>query len=472
MVDTPEFIPKKVLGVGLGKLTKAELLRLCERLCEIAVCQSGENGFRGGFRPGNIYLSDNDIAVGPADKAGEDGWTKDELEYMAPEVFWNGSKGPRADVYSIGLILYVGLNCGNVPFVPMADYNPTPDDRANALRRRMNGEEIPLPVDIDEELGSLVEKAISFNEAERFKDALELLNAIKIYCGEETVSEVPKGSCPEFEVCTLSSSSEKPAPEKEPAPEAKPAPEVKKEAKPAPEVKEAAKPDKASEPKDEASEPVQLKEKKRPTKYEKKSAKVRVVTIISIVLVLCAAAAVSELCHFTSFGLIPDSWKQSPAPVTTEVPLPSTPPTSPPSASVEPTPVTPVFELIEDDLSWGDAEMACRDMGGHLATISCEADYRAICKLLESTDAKYVWIGCYRSNTGVLTWTSDAKVDYYLWAPGEPSKVDSYDGTSENYIMLVRQTDGTWLYNDSRMDPFADYAKFYTGKMAYICQHG
>ena len=80
MANNPVFDPEKALGSGLGKLTRDELLSLVKSLCEIAVAQSDENRFRGGFRPGNINFSADGVTVGPADKAGEDGWTKDELE--------------------------------------------------------------------------------------------------------------------------------------------------------------------------------------------------------------------------------------------------------------------------------------------------------------------------------------------------------------------------------------------------------
>ena len=120
MADNTVADTGRVLGSSLGKLTQKELLFLVRRLCEIAAEQCNENGFRGGFRPGNIFISGSSITVGPADKAGEDGWTKDMLEYMAPEIFWNGKKTSRADVYSIGLVLYSVYNHGLMPFWPAA----------------------------------------------------------------------------------------------------------------------------------------------------------------------------------------------------------------------------------------------------------------------------------------------------------------------------------------------------------------
>ena len=192
MADNTVISTEKALGANLGKLTQKELLCLLRRLCETAVSQCGENGFRGGFRPGNIFIADGKVTVGPADKAGEDGWTKDELEYMAPEVFWNGKKTAKADVYSIGLIMFVGLNCGNVPFVPMADYKPTPEMRANALRTRMNGEPVVLPDSVDVKLRNICQKAVAFDVDERYEDAGEFLAALRAYSTEEcALGEAP-----------------------------------------------------------------------------------------------------------------------------------------------------------------------------------------------------------------------------------------------------------------------------------------
>ena len=58
---------------------------------------------------------------------------------------------------------------------------------------------------------------------------------------------------------------------------------------------------------------------------------------------------------------------------------------------------------------------------------------------------RYVWIGAYRGDDGQMKWIDGQSSDFYAWAQGEPSGTDSYDGATENYIMLVKQADGTWL---------------------------
>ena len=465
MANNPVFDPEKALGSALGKLTRDELLSLVKSLCEIAVAQSDENRFRGGFRPGNINFSADGVTVGPADKAGEDGWTKDELEFMAPEVFWNGRKSESADVYSIGLILFVGLNCGNVPFVPMADYKPTPEVRANALRARMNGKKVVLSNPEDKELAAIAEKAVCFAEEDRYADPLELLNVLRAYCGEEPVTKIDR--LPPTVVKTAEPVIE----------DKKPEPPKKSEPKPAPE---------SEKPKEKAPEEPPKRRKRhkyvKVTDYMRHSRKVRDRTLLIIAIILCISTVIGENPETSAklFNSAKDAVVSlaeritaKPEPTPTPEPTVEVTPTVQPTPEPTPTPTAaPTLEFFIEDVSWDTAEAKCREMGGHLVTIKDEADYQYVCNMLSDTSAKYVWIGCYRNSEGELTWTSGETVDYYNWAGGEPSKYDAYDGAHEDYVMLVRQYDGTWKYNDSRMDPLADYALYYSGNIAYICQHG
>ena len=153
-------------------------------------------------------------------------------------------------------------------------------------------------------------------------------------------------------------------------------------------------------------------------------------------------------------------------------------PSTQPSESVTPTvqpssePVAHSYEVIVGDLSWDEAELACIEKGGHLVTINSQDEYDTVCAMLRDYNVKYVWIGCYRDPAGLMTLTSGPGGDVEFWRRGEPSMTDSYDGAEENYIMMVRQPDDSWLYNDSRMNPLEKYRKYYTGKMAYICEYG
>lgn len=445
MAENPVFDPKKLLGGDLAKYEPAQLLELVKKLCRIAASECGENGFRGGFRPGNIYIADDGrVAVGPAGKAGEEGWTKLELEFMAPEMFWSGEKSAAADVYSIGLIMYAGLNGGRLPFMPDSD-EPGAEERVKALRTRMNGSIPPVPEGVDDKLAAILRCALAFDIRKRYEDSVQLLKALWDYCGDEP-EELPERAEPPLAV-----------PVKEP--ESKPEPEPEKKPEPPKKPDEEPKPEPEAKQESPAKPPMNI--------HQRRSAVVSCVTLAVIALLLTAAGFAGKYIDLS----LPEPTVPTPEPTAVVTPEPT--PTPAPTPEPTPTPQPEKhYSLYVEDVSWDVAEQKCMALGGHLATIGSAEEYAAICRLLQDTDAKYVWIGCYRSSDGVLKWAGGESTEYFNWAPGEPSCTDSYDGAAEDYIMLVKQPDGTWLYNDSRMDPMTDYSRFYSGKLAYICQLG
>ena len=453
MAENPVFDPKKLLGGDLGKYEPAQLLELVKKLCKIAASECGEDGFRGGFRPGNIYIADDGrVAVGPAGKAGEEGWTKLELEFMAPEMFWSGEKSAAADVYSIGLIMYAGLNEGRLPFMPESG-EPSAEERVNALRTRMNGSIPPAPDGIDEKLAAILRRALAFDIQKRYENSVQLLKELWDYCGDEP-EELPERAQPPITV-----------PVKEPEPKPEPVPEKKTETEKKPEPSKKPVAECKPEPETKQERPV----KPSVNIHQRRSGVVSCVTLAVIALLLAAAGFAGKYIDLS----LPEPAAPTPAPSAAVTPEPEPTPTPTPTPGPTPTPQPEKhFSLYVEDVSWDVAEQKCMTLGGHLATIGSAEDYARICELLKDTDAKYVWIGCYRSSDGVMKWSGGESSEYFNWAYGEPSCTDSYDGAAEDYVMLVKQPDGTWLYNDSRMDPMSDYSRFYSGKLAYICQMG
>lgn len=455
MADKVVFDPQKLQSGSLVDCQEQQLLELAKKLCRIAAEECGENGFRGGIRPGNIYVAeDGRVKVGKAGKAGENGWTKLELEYMAPEVFWNGEESAAADVYAIALIVYVGLNGGKLPFADETE--PNAEKRAHALRRRMSGDSFPMPEGVPDKLLAILKRALAFEPDNRYENSYEMLKALWEYCGDEPEEIKPASKAPEL----CEEPKPQSEPEKQPKPEPKKAPvkNEKPKAAPTPKTQEA--------PKKAEAEPALPKQTRNI--HEKRAAKRSAVTLAVITLLLVGVG----------FGRSSISFDATPPAVQTQAPEPTAQPTTPPSAAPTETPepskapAEVQYMLYSEDVSWDEAERRCTELGGHLATIKDAADYEKLCQLLADSNAQYVWIGAYRGDDGQIKWLDGKEHDFYVWAQGEPSMTDSYDGAAENYIMLVKQTDGTWLYNDSRPDPMAQYSRFYSGKIAYICQIG
>lgn len=467
MADKVVFDPQKLQSGSLVDCQEQQLLELAKKLCRIAAEECGENGFRGGIRPGNIYVAeDGRVKVGKAGKAGENGWTKLELEYMAPEVFWNGEESAAADVYAIALIVYVGLNGGKLPFADETE--PNAEKRAHALRRRMSGDSFPMPEGVPDKLLAILKRALAFEPDNRYENSYEMLKALWEYCGDEPEEIKPASKAPEL--C------EEPKPQSEPEkqPESEPKPELEKQPKPEPKKapvknekpKAAPTPKTQEAPKKAEAEPALPKQMRNI--HEKRAAKRSAVTLAVITLLLVGVGLGRSSIRFDA----------TPPAVQTQAPEPTAQPTTPPSAAPTETPepskapAEVQYMLYSEDVSWDEAERRCTELGGHLATIKDAADYEKLCQLLADSNAQYVWIGAYRGDDGQIKWLDGKEHDFYAWAQGEPSMTDSYDGAAENYIMLVKQADGTWLYNDSRPDPMAQYSRFYSGKIAYICQIG
>ncbi|MGN1014224.1 MAG: leucine-rich repeat protein [Butyricicoccus sp.] len=98
--------------------------------------------------------------------------------YAAPEITDKNSAryGARADLYSLGLVLYQQANSGWLPFItaelPRSQWK-------DAVNRRNRGDEIPLPGGVSEELGKVIVKACAFRPEDRFGSAQEMYYALQ-----------------------------------------------------------------------------------------------------------------------------------------------------------------------------------------------------------------------------------------------------------------------------------------------------
>lgn len=233
------FDPACCLGERLQTLSRAELTALAETICRILT----ERGtYHGGIRPDNISRAeDGTVGLGAPARTDTKDWTTEELEFMAPEVFWSGSLDASADVYSLGLLLYAGVMGGHLPFYP-DDRAPQPEDMAAALRRRMNGEALPLARKAGRDLAQIIARATQCKPADRYATPAELCAALEQYDAEQrrnvpTAQEMfnkPEQELSEVERMMLSILAEEaaaPVPEAEPEIAAEPEPEAESDLK-------------------------------------------------------------------------------------------------------------------------------------------------------------------------------------------------------------------------------------------------
>lgn len=257
------FDPACCLGERLQTLSRAELTALAETICRIL---TERGAYHGGIRPDNISRAgDGTVGLGAPARTDTKDWTTEELEFMAPEVFWSGSLDASADVYSLGLLLYAGVMGGRLPFYP-DDRAPQPEDMAAALRRRMNGEALPLARKAGRDLAQIIARATQCRPVDRYATPAELCAALEQYDAEQrrnvpTAQEMfnkPEQELSEVERMMLSILAEEaaaPVPEAEPEEKTEPEAEVEAEAEAEAKIEAAAEPEAEAEPEADAGTP-------------------------------------------------------------------------------------------------------------------------------------------------------------------------------------------------------------------------
>lgn len=164
------------------KLSDKDIVKLGMDLCSALRTCEKHNIIHRDIKPDNIFVTaDGDFKLGDfgvartMEKTMSAMSQKGTYTYMAPEVYYGKSYDKTVDIYSLGLVLYQLLNGNRAPFLPLA---PTPikfSDRENALKKRMNGENVP-PLSIgNTKLNEIVLKACSFASENRYKTAEAML---------------------------------------------------------------------------------------------------------------------------------------------------------------------------------------------------------------------------------------------------------------------------------------------------------
>ena len=464
MAETNRFDPERPLGAGIGRLGREELIRLALALC--AAAQGSEGGAHGCIHPMNISLTPEGAALGPKAGHAPGDYSTDELEYMAPELFWDRELSSAADVYSIGLVLYAGVTGGRLPFFPCGPESITNEQRAAALRRRLNGEAVAVPPVAGEKLGEVLKKALAFDRAERYANTAELAADLKDCVGEGDAAAMAAFGKSERElsevertmagiIASFDGDAAPAAPAETPAAPS-PAPE-----KP-PEVEYRV--DKGFEQRPQKKAAPEKPPKRQPPR--KRGALYAVLAICVVVVI--AALVVNAVWGLPGGG---EDEAVSPSPSASAEPSPTPTPAPTPTPTPTPTPEPEsTYQLFIEDVTWEEARDLCEEKGGHLVTVSDADELEKVTGLAETYGVSLVWIGFYRGQDGEIHWLNGEDIDYYIWGDGEPSGHDT-DGAAEDYGLLW-QTDSGWIYNDSRNDPISAYPGIYSGNIAYICEYG
>lgn len=179
-------------GVGLKLLIKMELLTdlntYCRKhgftrqnviqlgidiCCALETCRKTHVIHRD-IKPANLFVSaDGKYKLGDfgvakqLEQTGYAGSKQGTILYMAPEVYKNQNYDGRADMYSLGLVMYQLLNNGQLPF---ATDEFDAQSQNEALTRRMRGEPLPLPALETGTLAQIVCHACEPDYRDRYAD--------------------------------------------------------------------------------------------------------------------------------------------------------------------------------------------------------------------------------------------------------------------------------------------------------------
>lgn len=435
--------------------TPREVIELGINICSAVQTSCDEKNFRGSIWPGNITVNGTMPTLGPARGISITNMTPEELEYIAPEQFWNGENSPESDVYSIGLILYTLLNNGFMPFFDQT-VEQTAEERAAAMQKRMNGHVPAYPATASRELGDVVLKAISFKKGDRYVDAAALQTALE---------SLPEGAAVPAAVPLVPMTKE----------EVKAAKSYKvdkdfEETTPIKPVKKtrAAKKEKIEGTVPEDTDPVEFR---KPTsrRWGWVGPVVAAVAVVAVMLFLLRGCEDDNVIDpATTTPPVADATPNVTPEITPPVETPNNSEETPPVVTEEPT--EPRYEVLVEDVSWEEAKARCEELGGHLATVSGSRELNEIIALIEESGAKYIWLGSYRGADGMWYNVTGEAMTFASWDNGEPSVKDT-DGTPEDYLMMWYSADiGAWLYNDMRNDPVSLLPGIFSGKVAFVCQ--
>ena len=532
-MSSPSFEPEKALGKKLTEMDKQELCAFISDLCRSIVAEVGTRGRRGGIYPDNVSVSDKgDIAVGPA---GKSPWQGQELQFVAPELYWNGQLSAASDVYSVGLLMYYAVNDGKLPYDGECE---------DPQLRRMGGGNPYAPKSAGRRLGAIIEKSIRFKPAERYQTLEELRVVVdsclkNLYTGgvpsaeaifkkndddlndvermmvgiiekdEDTAietAEVITTDKPEDGVKVYKPVQKAPAragqkdviSSKQADLLSKKMKDTASPAAPKAEDDGVLRPVTVSPNVNRTSPAVQYKLKTDRERKIAEEVKKRRRRPLAVILVLCAVLVMvaiimnAMLKDFEKARTVPDPMLQTTPTEPGEDPYASAPTATPeqihfedfntstpgPSVTmdigilpeIEEVPPEHSYQAIKDNVSWTKAAAACNRLGGHLVIINNEDEFNEVTRLADEQGLTYVWVGAHRVG-GVEKWENGADLTdgFVRWARGEPTYIDRNDQVAEDYIMLWKNN-GTWVYNDNRDDPYADYPYMFEGIIGYVCE--
>lgn len=168
------------------------VIKIAKDLCAALIVYEKFNVLHRDIKPQNIFLSAGgdyklgELSITPILDQTMLGPVIGVYKFMAPEIYNSQPYDKRADIYSLGLVLYWLLNERRMPFTPLPPQRSLTAMDSQARFRRLSGEPLPMPAHGRALLKEIVLKACAYNPKDRYQSAQEMLDAL---VNQETLQE-------------------------------------------------------------------------------------------------------------------------------------------------------------------------------------------------------------------------------------------------------------------------------------------
>ncbi len=170
-----EFLTSFPEYASAHKMTEEDVFKLAKDICTALSICTAKGIIHRDIKPDNIFVDEygnyklGDFGVArKLEKTMDSMSRKGTYSYMAPEVYREEHYDTRADIYSLGTVMYKLLNNNRDPFIDANQALVTVNERSSALARRRRGETLPPPAFASPEATRIILKACAFNPDDRY----------------------------------------------------------------------------------------------------------------------------------------------------------------------------------------------------------------------------------------------------------------------------------------------------------------
>lgn len=182
--------------IKTNDVTEETVINLGKDISKALVMLNKHNIIHRDIKLENIFVSENgDFKLGDfgtariIEKTVDNRTKTGTYMYMAPEVIRSEPYGAKADIYSLGILMYYLLNHQRFPFFPKYPEQVKFEDHKTAFSKRISGEAIAPPDCDNKKLSTIVLKACEFDSKNRYTDAQEMNSLLESLSSKKTNAE-------------------------------------------------------------------------------------------------------------------------------------------------------------------------------------------------------------------------------------------------------------------------------------------